>query len=339
MSNCPNCQNLIDEDFGLVTCSGCGSTLFVELDGSLRTNENEVVEEVAAANDMAVTPSDSTSTAPMTDEFEPQGGNPETFSESEAFREGDFEGEFYARAEGEAHGEKVHGGEAHGEVVYEEAAHGEAVHEEAVHGEAAHEEAAHEEAVHGEAAHGGEVIEERAFSEEGNLVANENELFSDEAQGEPELQESFSVEESDEQVAPDNSPPHEEVTRGEWLEDDWSGGESVEPLVEEPPAEKVSTDFSDISEYGNSSISGAVEGFLRFNVYISGIDSSEILQFIRESLLDKQFMWDVDELIGSIQNGKLELRDISAVKASIVVNRLKSMSVQIHWEQYAINQA
>ena len=44
MSNCPRCQTPIDEDFGLITCPGCGTTLFVELDGSLRANEEETEE-------------------------------------------------------------------------------------------------------------------------------------------------------------------------------------------------------------------------------------------------------------------------------------------------------
>ena len=106
-----------------------------------------------------------------------------------------------------------------------------------------------------------------------------------------------------------------------------------------PPLKKSLLIFSDIGEYGNSDISGASEGVLRFNVYISGIDSSEILESIRESLLDKQFMWDIDRLMGSVHNGELELRDISPVKASIIVNRLKLMPIQIRWEQYAIHQA
>ena len=177
---------------------------------------------------------------------------------------------------------------------------------------------------------------------EPSLGVNESLIEEEESY---EFLELTQIDESDIQSDTQNfeeEPGEGELSEGETSKSEWpeeNGGEMVEPLVEEPPAEEVSTNFSDINEYGNSNISIAAEGVLRFNVYISGIDSSEILESIRESLWDKQFMWDIDELMESVQSGELELRDISAVKASIVVSRLKSIPIQIRWEQYAINQA
>ncbi len=123
---------------------------------------------------------------------------------------------------------------------------------------------------------------------------------------------------------------------------DGHGGENregvAEPLVAEPPVQEASEGFLDINEYGNSEVSVGLEGVMWFNIYIGGIDSGDILEAIRESLLDPQFMWDIGEIMGGVRNGELELLKVSPVKASIVVNRLKSMPIQIRWEQHTIHQ-
>ncbi|MCB0412621.1 MAG: zinc ribbon domain-containing protein [Bdellovibrionales bacterium] len=50
MSQCPNCQADISDDFGLVTCEACGASLFVEMDGSIVANsdipENAQMDQV-----------------------------------------------------------------------------------------------------------------------------------------------------------------------------------------------------------------------------------------------------------------------------------------------------
>ena len=124
-----------------------------------------------------------------------------------------------------------------------------------------------------------------------------------------------------------------------WSENNWSDGEVKEPLVQPPVIQETSTDFLDVSSYGNSEVSAAQEGPLRFNIYLIGIDDLEILNFVREVLQDEKFMWEVDELIGRVHNGELELREVSAVKAALLVSRLKFTSLQIRWEQYTIQQA
>ena len=291
MFQCPACQNpIVDEDFGLVTCSGCHTILLVEWDGSVRTHED--VEKSSAKDAKEV---------------------------ANHIEEGDEEKEEEERqrakieeARGEA-SEKELPAEREEEVPWDETPEEEppAEREEEVPWDETPE----------PPVEGKEEVPEEA--ELGKVAPTENSNIW--AEPKQKIQ---SSQPNDKAGARDS----------QWSGSDWSEGETLEPQVEEPLPQKVSTDFSDISAFGNSDFSGAPDGILKFNIYIKGIDNSEVLDFIRESLLDERFMWNVDELLGNIQNGELELRDISPVKASIVVNRLKALPLEIRWEQYAIHQ-
>lgn len=47
---CPRCSQPIENDFGVVTCSNCGSVLFFDLDGQLQVNEQtEALQDQAMA--------------------------------------------------------------------------------------------------------------------------------------------------------------------------------------------------------------------------------------------------------------------------------------------------
>jgi hypothetical protein len=93
-----------------------------------------------------------------------------------------------------------------------------------------------------------------------------------------------------------------------------------------------------INDYANSEISQAKDGLLVFRIFISGIDSKEVKQSIREAIEDSRFGWDAAEIIGKIKRGDLRIEQVSAVKASILINRIKRLPVKIRWEQYAITQ-
>lgn len=94
-----------------------------------------------------------------------------------------------------------------------------------------------------------------------------------------------------------------------------------------------------INEYANSEISQAKDGLLVFRVFLSGIDTKEIRESIREAISDSRFGWDVPEILGQIEKGRLSIENVSPVKASILINRMKKLPIRIRWEQYAITQA
>ncbi|MCB0350751.1 MAG: hypothetical protein KDD38_06175 [Bdellovibrionales bacterium] len=99
------------------------------------------------------------------------------------------------------------------------------------------------------------------------------------------------------------------------------------------------SDMGDVAAFGNSSISQGREGMLRFNLYISGIDTSDIREEVREILNDAKFLWDADQIVSTIHNGELALKEMTPIKSALLVQKLRSISVELKWEQYAIHQA
>ena len=93
-----------------------------------------------------------------------------------------------------------------------------------------------------------------------------------------------------------------------------------------------------INEFANSEVSAAKDGPLLFRVLISGIDTREIRDSIREVLEDPRFAWDSNEIFSKVSKGILAINGLSPVKASILITRIKRLPVQIRWEQYAIAQ-
>lgn len=106
-----------------------------------------------------------------------------------------------------------------------------------------------------------------------------------------------------------------------------------------PAVDSAQIDTNDplgLSAYANSEMSGAADGPFVVTVIVSGIDAKDLRDDIRQVLQDPRFGWDAMVLIAGIKNGELRLERIAPVKATIVVNRIKHLSVSIRWEQNAI---
>lgn len=102
------------------------------------------------------------------------------------------------------------------------------------------------------------------------------------------------------------------------------------------PSEIDPNDPLGLSAYANSEISGAKDGPMVVTLVISGIDTKDIRDEIRQVLKDSRFGWDVVQVMSRIRGGELRIEAISPVKATVVINRIKSLPVQIRWEQNAI---
>jgi hypothetical protein len=101
---------------------------------------------------------------------------------------------------------------------------------------------------------------------------------------------------------------------------------------------ETSEESLNLDQFANSEASRGRDGNLRYSVTISGIDTGELRTRVLEALTDKKFLWDVNALIKSIRAGELTLSDVSAVKAALLVSRLRSFSLDVHWEQHALHQ-
>lgn len=101
----------------------------------------------------------------------------------------------------------------------------------------------------------------------------------------------------------------------------------TEPVIS---AEDTSSDFSEITDFGNADVGQAA---FNYSIMISGIDSSVVYQQVKEALMDSKFGWDVMELMSKIKDGVLTIRSVNAVKASILVQRVKYLPVKVSWRQ------
>jgi hypothetical protein len=93
-----------------------------------------------------------------------------------------------------------------------------------------------------------------------------------------------------------------------------------------------------LSAYANSEMSGAKNGPLVVSIIISGIDAKDLRDEIRQALQDSRFGWDTAEFMSGIKGGILRIDRVSPVKATILINRIKNLSVRIRWEQSAITE-
>jgi hypothetical protein len=124
-----------------------------------------------------------------------------------------------------------------------------------------------------------------------------------------------------------------------------SQGYGAEQSTDNPPAEEV-IDFDqtldqsmtqapalsleqELVDFGNST----EESELLYTLVIEGIDSKDTRSFVDEALTDTRLDLDRRALLGGIVNGKLTIEAISAVKASVIINRLKSARVNLKWRQ------
>jgi hypothetical protein len=115
-------------------------------------------------------------------------------------------------------------------------------------------------------------------------------------------------------------------------------GEAPAEAYSMVPKASDSADLSDIAQFGNSETSGSRDGSLRYNLFISGIDTSDVRMAFREALTDRKFLWDTDQILRSLRNGQVRIENVSATKAHVLISRLRSMPVKIRWEQYAVQQ-
>lgn len=100
--------------------------------------------------------------------------------------------------------------------------------------------------------------------------------------------------------------------------------------------EASSTDeisVSDIEKYGNSSSSQ--EGPLLYSVTISGIDSQELRDQVREALVDRRLLFDVEGILKGIKGGQIQLKDVSSLKTYVLVNQLLNLPLKFEWGQEA----
>lgn len=111
-----------------------------------------------------------------------------------------------------------------------------------------------------------------------------------------------------------------------------------EEEIEAPPIVQNPGDLSDLADFGNSVDSHSRDGGLRYKLIISGIDSADLRSALRDVLSDKRLLLDYEVLLKSVKDGVMLVDNINAVKATILIQRISELPIEIKWEQHAIFQ-
>jgi uncharacterized Zn finger protein (UPF0148 family) len=72
---------------------------------------------------------------------------------------------------------------------------------------------------------------------------------------------------------------------------------------------------------------------ISYHVTIEGIDTKELRKLLEEALSDEKFPWTAREIVQQTNGGVLELGPMNPVAASVLVRKLKDLSLSINWRQ------
>ncbi|MBL7670095.1 MAG: zf-TFIIB domain-containing protein [Bdellovibrionaceae bacterium] len=76
---------------------------------------------------------------------------------------------------------------------------------------------------------------------------------------------------------------------------------------------------------------------LSYDLNIGGLDLPKQIQLLREVLDDPRFGWDTEQILSQITQGVLLLRNLSPIKTSMLVHRIKSSNLEIKWRQNVLS--
>jgi hypothetical protein len=101
----------------------------------------------------------------------------------------------------------------------------------------------------------------------------------------------------------------------------------------EPVSEPEDPRIEEIAQFANDTSSSAPDGFLHYDVTVSGIDSKEIRSEVIANLSDKRLGSAFEDIEKKIVNGSIFLPRLTPIKASQVVKKLRYIDVQVTWVQ------
>ncbi len=238
MVHCSKCQSEIHEDFGVVTCSACGATLIVDLDGEVR--DFEQIESVESPPELE------------------QVNTIEDFTESGSFAKGL-------------------------DVPLP-------------------------------------PMESEALDQVPDQVLESSDVEVSELESEPEF--GSAIEEFDEWAETVGEEP--DISVSVLAQNGGDGDSSTDDVLLE------------IKDFGNSEVSSAEDGQFLYTLRLDGIDSGDVRDHILQVLQDPRLKMDAESLLAESKNGHLSIRKLNAVKAFVIVNAIKSLPIDIFWEQHDI---
>lgn len=112
-----------------------------------------------------------------------------------------------------------------------------------------------------------------------------------------------------------------------WASLDREFGDSVQP-------QSQASAIDEIERFANQNQETTP---LTYDLSIGGLDLPVQIQVLREALEDPRFGWDSEQILSQINQGMLRLRNLSPIKTSILVHRIKSSDLEIEWRQNVLS--
>ena len=341
-SECPLCQGPIAEDFGLISCPACGASLFIEMDGQVRSYDSgasdgaEPPEQMSPIEQSSQGDEDGAIELAWDDDgASEQNGeyvgsvpelnvdDPFSSEQSEALKLGEFVGD----SDGNPHSNPIDETER---MVVDNGLPEEQQFSEDL------DQVDDSPLVDAGFGLDGEVSSEELEEGVSDEFPADESGFEDNtlqsAEGEDDLPPPLILGDEEEATIQEERPTGDDASTVA-LND---ATEYIPPGLNEPMANLE--DMSNIADYGNSEDSLGRVGPLRVKVSLTGIDSPEIREELREALTDKKFLWDIEEVMRSIEGGVLVIDNATPLKAAILLERIKALPLEVSWEQFAINQ-
>lgn len=141
-----------------------------------------------------------------------------------------------------------------------------------------------------------------------------------------------------------------ELTKNEYSEVKGNHELSDAPFWDQPASEAQDNEYESLPPQQHYEINqnpGAVShqessatpsafsaGSMNYKIQIKGIDSSSLRQSILNTFKDKRLGLVSDEIKGKIDQGELIIMGLNPVKASMIMNTLKDLPIEINWELY-----
>lgn len=96
--------------------------------------------------------------------------------------------------------------------------------------------------------------------------------------------------------------------------------------------------FAEVTAFGNEDHTYQNDGPLSYVVTISGIDSKDLEDRLKEVLSDKKLVLDMDRLLPTLKNGQLKITDLNPAKAYVLVSKIYDLPITVEWEQHVLSE-
>lgn len=94
--------------------------------------------------------------------------------------------------------------------------------------------------------------------------------------------------------------------------------------------------MNEVANFGNSQKSNAISGWYLYNLTISGLDSKDVRGRVLQAFADPRLKLEMNGLLAAVQKGTITIKELSPVKVFVLANALKSLPLELYWEQHEL---